>query len=455
MKEGLGLVKKGLRLAAAVVSVLVAGGAARAQSADAPKVEVGVQFSSLSVTPPPGAAGTQNAPGVGARVTYNFTDYFAVEAEGNLFADEVVQTNATGGGAQQAQFGVKAGRRFRRFGVFAKARPGFVSFAETLDFRAGQVTLPDGSVLPVVESFRERKTHFSMDVGGVLEFYPSRRLVVRFDAGDTIIRYGERNDFSQIIIVPTTGPATSVSTVVRSPAETAHNFQFTAGIGFRFRGGASDDDAGPTTPGGTSGERLQRFEVGAQFSALLLNRPARRFGFDGGDIDDEVDTEAGFGGRLGFNLNEHVALEAEGNFYPRRDFTFGGTFGGYPAQMQFGVKAGRRFQRFGVFAKARPGFVTFSRVAHLVRTETDTFGGQQFFFGVFEDRRKTYFSMDVGGVLEFYPSRRFFTRFDLGDTIVRYGERHQPGFFTSPALINLPAETQHSLQFTAGIGFRF
>ena len=32
-----------------------------------------------------------------------------------------------------------------------------------------------------------------MDVGGVVEFYPSKRIVTRFDAGDTIIHFGRRN----------------------------------------------------------------------------------------------------------------------------------------------------------------------------------------------------------------------------------------------------------------------
>lgn len=33
------------------------------------------------------------------------------------------------------------------------------------------------------------KNKFAFDVGGVVEYYPSKRLVVRFDAGDLIIKH--------------------------------------------------------------------------------------------------------------------------------------------------------------------------------------------------------------------------------------------------------------------------
>ena len=73
----------------------------------------------------------------------------------------------------------------------------------------------------------------------------------------------------------------------------------------------------------------------------------------------------------------------------------------------------------------------------------------------FETRSKTYFSMDVGGVLEFYPKERVFTRFDVGDTMIRYPERDSPNVGVGAPPPRLPAELRHNLQITAGIGFRF
>ncbi|HYE14862.1 MAG TPA: hypothetical protein VD968_10515, partial [Pyrinomonadaceae bacterium] len=89
-------------------------------------------------------------------------------------------------------------------------------------------------------------------------------------------------------------------------------------------------------------------------------------------------------------------------------------------------------------------------------TQQFTFEGREFTLGTFEDRRKNYFSMDVGAVVEFYHSRRFFSRFDAGDTIIRYGERAQEIFLGPQAnFFQVPAETKHNFQFTAGVGFRF
>jgi hypothetical protein len=432
-----------------VFALLIFSVVARAQEHDAPKVEIGVQYSSLSINLPT-FGGTENAAGFGARVTYNLNDYFAVEAEGNVFPTGTTPEPSSGGGVQQAQFGVKAGKRWNRFGVFVKARPGFVSFDRTGNIIAVQTQLADGTPTIVFQFNPERKTHFSADMGGVLEFYPSRRLMVRVDAGDTMIRYGAHDELDSSTIFTT--PNTQLPTF-RVPTEFVHNFQFTAGVGFRFRGGSGNGDGTPQSAGT---EHVRRFEVGVQFSSFALRLSPQTFGFPSVLSPDQgTNAEAGFGGRVGYNVNDNFALEAEGNFYPRKRYGINSTVGGYPAQMQFGAKAGRRFQHFGVFAKARPGFVTFSRVATLTGTETFTFNGQQFAFPSYQDKRKTYFSMDVGGVLEFYPMRRIFTRFDLGDTIIRYGERDAVGVILANNSLRIPAEFQHNFQFTAGLGLRF
>jgi hypothetical protein len=87
-------------------------------------------------------------------------------------------------------------------------------------------------------------------------------------------------------------------------------------------------------------------------------------------------------------------------------------------QAQFGVKAGKRFRRFGVFAKARPGFVGFTKVTQLVGTHTQPFGDRQLIIGDFRVGTKKYYSTDIGGVIEFYVSRHVMTRMDFGDTII-------------------------------------
>lgn len=183
-----------------------------------------------------------------------------------------------------------------------------------------------------------------------------------------------------------------------------------------------------------------RFEVGAQFSSLTLtNRPS--------------DTKPGFGGRFTINLNEHVAVEAETNFYPTESTFPSEEIGGRAVQGLFGVKAGKRFGKFGLFAKARPGLAHFTRVLRVSGFTTDTFNGQTVIIPNFRTQGVTHFATDLGGVVEFYPSRRIVTRFDIGDTIIRDNGYELPPF---PGVFTLSnGSTSHNFQFNAGIGFRF
>ena len=425
------------RLAAALaLAAVVCPQAARAQERDAPKAEVGVHFTTLELNPPD-ADGTATKPGFGGRFTYNFTDYFAVEAEGNFLPLQQFFGRTT-----QGQFGVKAGKRFNRFGLFAKARPGFVSFGEETVVRPVQGVDFEGRPAVFPEFTQGRRTHFSMDVGGVLEFYPSRRLVVRADAGDTIIRYGRRGGFAF---------DNSGVRFAEVAADTTHNFQLTAGVGFRFLdpGGAGGDPPAASSGGDRD---APRFEAGIQYTSLTL-RPPSENSFGSPAFGSTTFTEPAVGGRFTFNFNDHLAAKAAVDFTTKENVS-GLTYGGRAVSGQFGVKAGKRFGSWGVFGKARPGLLSYGEVIRLERIETVTLAsGAQVQRGVFDFGRKNYLTVDLGGVLEFYPSRRLVTRFDFGDNLVRYTGRVSPGIV--PAVFDLPDETRHNFQFNAGLGFRF
>ena len=220
-------------------------------------------------------------------------------------------------------------------------------------------------------------------------------------------------------------------------------------------------------PGVGAQTETPRFEVGAQFSSLTLNIAnentgggAPGGGLFGGFGDFGSRTEAGFGGRFTFNLTDSVALEAAGNFFPKDSTFITLTSGGRTLQGQFGVKAGKRYEKFGIFGKARPGLVSFGNVLTVTGTTTLDFNGQTFVVPTFDLKRHTEFAFDLGGVAEFYPSRRLVTRFEAGDTIIRYGSRDAPnpvfiGPTPTPPLFRLPAQTTHNFQFTAGVGWRF
>jgi len=200
-----------------------------AQSSDAKKFEVGVQFSALGISDPtslnlssPGSPQSRNEAGFGGRFGYNLNRYLALEAEVNFFPRNFKQvtTNFTGGRVTQGLFGIKAGIRKGKFGFFGKARPGFASSgnATTAEFPNGNGTDPNNRFgFKVI-----RSTQLTADIGGVVEFYPSRRTIIRFDAGDTITRYPD----IQFTVFP-------AGNIVKETVY-SHKAQFSAGFGFRF-----------------------------------------------------------------------------------------------------------------------------------------------------------------------------------------------------------------------------
>lgn len=397
------------------------------------KLEVGVHTTSLTLFDPD-FVGDITHGGFGGRVTYNFNRSFAAEAEINFFPDKQ-QAFSTEGNAIQAQFGLKAGKRFQKFGIFAKLRPGVLSVDDVFTVLPGPISVVNG--IAQFNTKTERTSFFTLDMGGVLEFYPSKRMVVRFDGGDTVVRYPERFD----ILFGTQAPTVIR---VRGP-KYQHNFQLTAGVGFRL-GDFPEDGANVSTS--ATDEGVPRYEIGAQFSTLFVDDPTDECGFCLIRGDQRIHVEPGFGGRVTLNLTDSIAVEGEGNYYTRRRFEFPNP-GGHMFQGQFGVKIGKRRENWGWFVKARPGFMGFTRVFEL--------GNAPPFSPVRPNQfvKKLYPSLDVGGVLEFYVSRRWIARFDIGDTIIRYGALRTPQFILSMPVFTRPAETRHNLQVTSGIGFRF
>ena len=108
----------------------------------------------------------------------------------------------------QVVAGVRSGVRTDRFGAFARARPGVIHFSERF-FAPDTVCI---LIFPTPESCLTQSTNVAVDVGGTVELYPTRRTVVRLDAGDTLIRFSR----------------------VQRDAVWKHNLQFAAGAGLRF-----------------------------------------------------------------------------------------------------------------------------------------------------------------------------------------------------------------------------
>ncbi len=181
----------------------------------------------------------------------------------------------------------------------------------------------------------------------------------------------------------------------------------------------------------------RRFEIGAQAAVLRLS--------------DFGGFSAGIGGRGSFDSSRWVAVDAEFNFYPKDDMTVSSTNVGdgtlrtvyhrRRADAFFGAKLGHRGDRFGTFARVRPGFANLSNkgvecVGHVCSLAL-------FLLAVPEYR--TEFALDLGGTFEFYPSPRVVARVDLGDLMIRHRGYAPP----------CPACTTHNFTSRLGIGWRF
>jgi hypothetical protein len=129
--------------------------------------------------------------GGGARYTYNFNSSFAAEGEVTMYLQKQRQKLF-------GLFGIKAGKRTEHVGYFLKLRPAFFKYEES-------VACP--AVLGAICPPTVKTNNFAMDIGGVLEMYPSKLTLLRLDVGNLI---------------------TSVSGVRRN------NLQVNLGFSFRF-----------------------------------------------------------------------------------------------------------------------------------------------------------------------------------------------------------------------------
>jgi hypothetical protein len=224
----------------ALALLVAAGRGEAAAQEDGPDVEehpfevgaqltfIGINLPERVVTSPPATGASTVLPrdyfstaGYGGRFAYNASRYLALEAEVSYLPkrniNEVHQSRRT-----QVFVGLRAGRRWEKFGLFAKARPGAMHFDE-YGIR-GPCTFTPGSD----DCFADARTFFAADLGVVAEYYPTPRTIFRVDAGDTVIRF---RDVGPITFPPIgTSPGSSVFT----RADTTHNFQMTFGLGFRF-----------------------------------------------------------------------------------------------------------------------------------------------------------------------------------------------------------------------------
>jgi hypothetical protein len=183
-----------------------------------------------------------------------------------------------------------------------------------------------------------------------------------------------------------------------------------------------------------------RFETGAAFSTLHL--PG--FAPLGPALEGDV------------NFGRYIAIDGAFSWFPNS------TRGHSSATGFFGAKAGKRWERFGLFGKVRPGFLTFDNA---FRGETVLFTPAPGVLGgigtllSFRTGRLTQRALDLGGVAEYYPARHWAFRWDMGDMLLFQEKGPTINFIGAGVpilpLITPPSRTTHHFQFSSGIHYRF
>jgi hypothetical protein len=188
-------------LTVALVAAFLALSHHSAGAQDLPRFEAGGQVTPLHLREFGTVLGRRSEVGIGGRFTVNLTRAIAAEGEVDVFpSDQFVEDRRK----LQGLFGIKAGVRKDRVGVFGKVRPGFMRISDPL-FCA----IPEGCPTPFMSTLAmcatiedcpaltapfDSRTWFALDAGGVFEFYPSSRFLIRADAGDTFIRFKRGTD---------------------------------------------------------------------------------------------------------------------------------------------------------------------------------------------------------------------------------------------------------------------
>ena len=191
-----------------------------------------------------------------------------------------------------------------------------------------------------------------------------------------------------------------------------------------------------------------RFEIGGGFNALHASDP--------GGLRT---ASANFGPQLegDINFGRHLALDAAYSWLPSNSFSSGQVMTGF-----FGAKVGTRTERFGFFAKVRPGFLTFSNDLRSVTVFPPSSPSSGFLISP-RFARLTERALDLGGVMEYYPVRHWAMRWDLGSTMI-FGEPPGPiNYVPNPPPIvrppgipdPQPGPKGSHLQFSTGVHYSF
>jgi len=355
--------------------------------------------------------------GPAARYTFNVDRAFAVEGFVSQSLDGVGLGDHEGGRQLLALGGIKVGVRKRRFGVYGTSEAGVAGFSHGLVASSLQGAPSYGRV-----------THFALQQGVALEFYPRARTFVRFDLDELLLAEFKRTFF----LTPYVGQF--------SYGVVPYHASASLTVGHRF--GKLSEMPEPAEAKPRTG-----FTVGALFPMEMREHL----------LETDLRAEGGGGAWVGFPLWRWFSGDAIAFDHPHDDHTANVQDGGTTFAAYLGPKVGFHVGGLGLYAKARPGIMRFSRT-DVENVYTPNF--DQFYL-----HPKIDFALDTGLVAEYSPQSRVLShavfRFEGGSTYIHYHGADltvatllQKGQY-STNVYYFPPQRESSILFLAGVGYRF
>jgi hypothetical protein len=198
-----------LVITAGILSTLVSTSAA--QKVNSPAIEMGPQISQIYF-PVNQIGSVQYQPSLGGLVSVKLNARLTLDFGANTtLTVPISATTMAGGRLTEASFGIRSGVHFGRVELDGKIKPGLASFGGAVLHESSNISNPQLEL--------GRLTEPLIDLGGVLEVNISRKLAVRYDAGDTLIYYGRR-------IIDPAQPSTPVRLVSSLQVGAAFVFRF-------------------------------------------------------------------------------------------------------------------------------------------------------------------------------------------------------------------------------------
>lgn len=325
-----------------------------------------------------------------------------------------LDTNSFGSGRQTiALGGVKVGWRGQRWGLYGKVRAGVVSFnCGTWDYN------------PSAYSDCLRLTNFAMEYGGVAEYRLRPRWSLRFDASHLMML-----EFDQTLARYSNGLAEQY----RAGATLQH---FDARIGITRSFGHLENVAAEPVP------QKQAWDVGALFALQPRILPEFQYMY----------AYPTWGLWSSWNFSRHISWDSavmhsgrNGGFTEWVDYQAGGR----AFEALTGVKLGLRRDHMGYFGEIRGGTITFGETEKKIVVPTpDTV---DFYLGMFTNP-----VLNVGGVLEVYPSRHTILRADAGSATIFYLPKNvTETVLGASTVFAIPSQQQTTMLISFGGGFRF